>query len=628
MDRNVQKTGLVNLVSMVGVTVCLIMVALYAGSYTGRVTLLFAVLASLIAIVSYFQMRLEEREQLEQLEVDELSRSSKSSALFEGNEAEILPAKRARTQFERVMVPVFTVLLFLIEAIGCWMLNGFLRPDIILPIRDAMMSMSLFAMFGLALFLLGKYSAGLARLHSDRLLRPTASFMLLNAYLLFGVTAAIAGVQAGFENADVIVARLFAVLLGLITIETLISLVFEIYRPRTKGQASRVVYESRLVGFLAQPEGIFTTFAHALDYQFGFKVSETWFYKFLERALGWMLLAQGVVLIISSSFVFIEPTEEALLERFGRPVEGRAVLKPGFHVKLPWPMDRVHRFKTEQIQSFTVGIVQEEHEEEEHEETLVWTIAHGKEEYNMLVASSSENQVSSEDGQTVPPVSFLAVSMPVQFKVRSLQDWAYNHSDAPRLLESIAYRETAQYLVSIDILEIMAVGRENAALVLKDRIQKQADDLKMGIDIVYVGLQDIHPPVQASAAFEQSVGARQDIQTLILLSEAFRAKALPLVEASATNMLEQAIAYRHRVSTTTEAESLQFAGQLKAYSAAPEIYKLRGMLNAFAKGSADARKYVITTTNTTDVVQIDLEDKIRTDLLDVQLDTETSGSTQ
>ena len=75
-------------------------------------------------------------------------------------------------------------------------------------------------------------------------------------------------------------------------VETLVQLVLEIYRPRVKGKVERPLYESRLVGLLGQPEGLITTAAQALDYQFGFKVSETWFYRFFERALGWLLLLQ------------------------------------------------------------------------------------------------------------------------------------------------------------------------------------------------------------------------------------------------------------------------------------------------------------------------------------------------
>jgi len=66
--------------------------------------------------------------------------------------------------------------------------------------------------------------------------------------------------------------------------ETLISLVLEIYRPRVKGRIGPPLYESRTIGLLGQPEGIVSTVAHTLDYQFGFKVSETWFYSFCVNA--------------------------------------------------------------------------------------------------------------------------------------------------------------------------------------------------------------------------------------------------------------------------------------------------------------------------------------------------------
>ncbi len=115
-------------------------------------------------------------------------------------------------------------------------------------------------------------------------------------------------------------------MLGLVAVENLLTLVFEIYRPRVKGQAEHPLYESRLIGLLSQPGGLITTAAQALDYQFGFKVSETWFYRYLERALAWLILGQIVVLLLSTSFAFVEIGEHGLLERFGRPVAGSEML--------------------------------------------------------------------------------------------------------------------------------------------------------------------------------------------------------------------------------------------------------------------------------------------------------------
>src|SRR5205823_4015901 len=128
------------------------------------------------------------------------------------------------------------------------------------------------------LFLLGRFSVTIARLGNDRLLRPGASFLLAGAYICFFTALGIAGVKAELLTADLWIARIFCILLGVMAAEELLTLLLEIYRPRVKGQLARPLYDSRVIGLLAQPESLFTTAAQTLDYQFGFKVSETWFF--------------------------------------------------------------------------------------------------------------------------------------------------------------------------------------------------------------------------------------------------------------------------------------------------------------------------------------------------------------
>src|SRR5882672_2788549 len=177
--------------------------------------------------------------------------------------------------------------------------------------------MALFGLLALILFLIGRFSATIARLENHRLLRPSASYLLLGAYLCFFCAAAMAGLKSEFPKTDLYVARALVLVLGSVAAETLVALVFEIYRPRVKGKVGRPLYDSRLVGLLAQPEGLVATAAQTLDYQFGFKVSETWFYVLLKKAFKWMILLQLGALLLSTCVVFIDPGERALLERFG-----------------------------------------------------------------------------------------------------------------------------------------------------------------------------------------------------------------------------------------------------------------------------------------------------------------------
>ncbi|MBI3875069.1 MAG: hypothetical protein HY300_03720 [Verrucomicrobia bacterium] len=596
--------------------------ARYTNSLADEVGVVFLWLGFLVGAMSYFQMRLEAREAIEKLEMEELARSAQRTSIFETTDAESFPARRAREQFEKWFVPAFTLLLFLVQAgAAWWMWVHVFKPPVQEPQPYLVAMASVFVGCFFFLFIIGRFSASFARFEDQRLLRPGANYMLLSGYLCLASAASIALVHYGHEKFDLVIARVLCGILTLTAAETLINLVFEIYRPRVKGKAVRLLYDSRLVGLLGQPEGLFTTAAQAIDYQFGFKVSETWFYKFLERSLSRLILAQLGILLFSTCFVFIEPHEEALLERFGKPVAGREVLQPGPHFTYPWPVDRVYRFATKQIQTFNIGYVPDP--EKEKEKVVLWTVSHTKEEYNLMVASNERdtNTNSPAASQTVP-VNLLSVSIPVQYRIKDIVKWARNHADGAAMLEKLAGREVNRYLVSVDLIEIMSTGREHAAEELRDRIQKIADERELGVEVTFVGLRDIHPPIgqenaKGAEAFESVIGAEQEKAAKILTAEGSAAKTNALTSAEATRIHEEAVAFKLRRVTSAQAAAAQFADQIKAFNAAPIVYPERFYLQTIARATAGARKYVLAVTNTSEVYQLNLEDKIRQDLLDI-----------
>jgi len=621
MDRNIQKNGIINFFALLTTAVGGIYVAKVANSRAGEAGVIFLGLGALVTIVSWFQMRLETRERLEKLEFDELSRTKNASTLFNTEEAETFPARLAREQFERWLVPGFTIVLLALQGLAAgWLWRRVLTgpPDLA---SQSALAMAVYAFFALVLFMLGKYSGGIARLEHHRLLRPSASYLLLGAYLCFLATLTCAADEFGFPKVDTYAVRALCVILTLTALENLLTLTLEIYRPRRKGEVKHLLYDSRLIGLLGQPESLFTTAAQTLDYQFGFKVSDTAFYRSTEKYFPLLMWGQLLALFFSTSVVFIEPSEEALLERFGSPVAGRAVLQPGHHFKWPWPVDGVHRFRTREIQSLNIGYVPDP--EKENENTLLWTKAHYKEEFNLLVASREQETQSASlagDKKTVP-ANLLTLSIPVQFVVSDVLAWATNHANAEQLLEKMATREVVRYLVSVDLGEIMSTGRQQAAQTLQAAIQKRADEQKLGIKILFVGLQDIHPPVKVADAFEVVVGALQQKEARIQNAQGYLALTNALGEANAFRLVREAEAYQLNRTNAAAAQAAQFTNQITAFMASPEVYPQRAYYQTFARAAAGARKFVIAPTNTEDVVQFNLEDKVRKDLLDIQIPT-------
>ncbi|MDA0750679.1 MAG: protease modulator HflK [Verrucomicrobia bacterium] len=635
MERNTQKNGMVNMLGLLVACVVAAVIGKIAQSATSAVGAVFLGTGFLVAAISYFQMRLENREQLEKMEFEEIAKDRNRSALFEESGEDTFLARKAREQFERFFVPTFTALLGIGQAVAAYMLWNWL-PDALQPdLGKAPIVMVSFAALALILFMVGKYSAGVARMEKLRLLRPGGAYLLLGSVICVVVVISFAGGWFEFTKLDKLLAQIMVILLGLSTLETFVNLILEIYRPRTKAKAERTLYESRLVGLLGQPAGLVTTAAQALDYQFGFKVSDTWFYKFLEKALAWLVLFQLGMLMLSTTFVIIDPNELGLLERFGKPRTSGAVLEPGLHFKLPWPMDKVYRHPAKELRSFNVGYEmyatpegEDDHGDggrsNDQQRTLLWTASHYDEELNFLVASSEQLSSGDDSGDSqAVPVNFLTAAVPVQYIVKDFEAWYYNHTDPATLLKSIGNREVVRYLVNVDLIEIMSTGRLAAAEALKNNIQDRADNLGLGVEIIFVGLQDIHPPVgdkmtPVAASFEDVIGAEQEMEAKILAAEGYAAEIVPKSRGEAAELVAAAQGANYERILTSEARAKQFKDMMIAYDSAPDVFKQRKYYDTIANSLTNVRKYIIGPEQVDETFMLNLEDNIRYDLLDAR----------
>lgn len=616
MERNIKKIGLLNFVVLLLAGGISYVLARYCNSVSGQVAGVFFGVGALVALISFFQSGLEEKERVEKLEFDEISREKNAASLF-STDAETFPARKSREQFERFFLPGITVLLFIIEVGSAFYLWRWLDRAIILPPNQPFIALALYAVLALVLFLLGKYSANIARFEKERLLRPGASFLVLGAYLCGLIVVALAVIYFGHERADYFLAKGLAVLLGLAAVELLLNLILEIYRPRVRGKQQRLVYESRLLGLMAQPEGIFTTAAHALDYQFGFKVSDTWFYRFMEKALAWLILIQVLVLVFSTCFVFIEPGEEGLLERWGKPAAAGNILKPGLHLKMPWPISKVYRFQTEKIQSFRVGMAADE----DHGKVITWNVKHEDEPLNLMVASRESGPAGDTNAIGGVPVDLLTVGIPVQYQISDVLSYAYKHIEAGELLQRIAMREVVRYLLGVDLFDILSKGKAKAATDLQNAIQMEADARELGVKIVFVGLEDIHPPQKVAAAFENVVGAQQESEAKIREAEGYAIRMVGMALGQAEQIVRLADANRLQKVAVAQGQAERFKHQMTAYEASTNVYMARARLQALIQNSTNVRFIVNTMTNSQDVFQIDLEEKITPDISDIPIPT-------
>jgi len=187
------------------------------------------------------------------------------------------------------------------------------------------------------------------------------------------------------------------------------------------------------------------------------------------------------------------------------------------------------------------------------------------------------------------------------------------------LLQDLATREVVHYFAGVDLNDLLSHLRQEAAQELSTRIQAAANEHRLGAKIIFTGVQDIHPPVKVAEDYEKVVAAAQQkiADTNNAVAASVRTNALAGAQAFAA--VNQAEAARRQTELSAFARAALFTNQLAAYAAAPSVFRQRAYYQMFPEATANTRKYILLVTNTRDVIIFDLEDKIREDLLNLNV---------
>ncbi|MBQ9789630.1 MAG: hypothetical protein IJW31_08560 [Lentisphaeria bacterium] len=496
----------------------------------------------------------------------------------------------------------------------------------------------------------GAFFSGQSRVSVFRYLKAVGSYL----YVAFGVML-LCCIGELAENYDVLawygnVGRMIIfVVSGILGVELIINFIIEFYRPRTM-EENRPIFESKLLSIFTEPGGVMRNIAEALDYQFGWKVSGTGLYSFIEKALFPLIVVWLLILWCFTSIHAVKIGELGVREEFGKVVKDE-LLQPGIYFTKPWPFGKIRTFSNKEIKQIFIGHNPnaESHEEEEEEDdghghshgekkpkapegprfVVTWTEAHthGDEEeaYFLLPSQSSQN---AQDKST-SAVDLLAFSIPIQYRVRpdGIFDYAYLNSNPDDTLQKLSEEVVINYLASATLRDFIAVKRTEAENAIMKKIQTKADAAKLGIEIVSVNLTEVHPPMtnNTSAAFHEDRIAQEQAAAAILNARIYSDTILPQAEIKALQITEEALSYREATEKIAVAESSRFETQLKTYQVMPQMFILNSYLAFLEQDCKDIRKFVLSRLFKNAVFEMNFEEKGALDLIDMDLDALSQG---
>ncbi len=627
-----------------GISVVLWLVTVVIGSYWARSFLISIIslpltTAAVFNLLAWWRARLVRLENEEAADYARFESEYDRADLIEGNKADLKLAANARDALDRYFIPGFSLLFGLaLSALSIRYLSSYDSTIASSINRDSLGITGVALLMSLSCLLAGSYFGGVSSVDGQRWLRPAAGWLRFAAvlYFLSATILLIDSLHSGrWEGRS---ATAVAYLISLFGIEIVLAVLVEFYRPRGAKGGERPLFESRILGVLTDPGGIAANIAYALDYQFGFKVSESWFYRFAERTLIPYALLGLIAFYMLDCFVVVRTSDVALRERFGKPIT-RTVLQPGLYLKLPRPFEYIRRFPVKEINKVMVGFkddstidsthatVNPNGSHDFHNRVILWNEAHYESETSFLVASSVpadgnliiDGDRGSSLGSAIAPVNLLAATIPVYYRIdeNRLLDYAYNYDQPREVIERVAHRELVRYLASVDFFDIIGAGRLASKFELERRIRAAVSqcDPPIGVSIEFVGLMGVHPSVEVAENFQNVVAAEEQKSSTIIQANNYRATMLNMSRAERDRLTLEAEGYSIRKKRVSSGEAALFQQQLSSYQVAPGVYRLRRFLEILEKGTADLQQYIMAS-DSKRIYVVDLQEKLRPDLLE------------
>jgi len=556
------------------------------------------------------------RESLEKEEVEELTK--REGRMFQDDETAVLVSRSRLRLTEKWIVPILGFLILSSLIYVSLRTIYFFRGR---PLEYEASLAICFPLIGLtfAVFVFSRYILGMSREKQLGDLSAIGTYLGVNALFTFLIALSIALRTFGIIRVEWFIFYTLCLLFIAVGLEYLLNILVSFYQ--TAGSKKRMLFDSRIYYFLSTPEEVIPSFSEIVDLQFGFRITQTWFYQFIKNRIVPLFMLWAFLLYLLTSIVIIQPHEKAFIEFLGSPVtdeQGEPELfGPGLHFKFPFPIGKMKIYDVDRIKRVRVGV------EGNEGERVLWTERHYTEEFNWIIAS--RETALGVDGAGTVPINFLSGAIWVYYKIdpELLFDYAYKHSAPEKVLDGIVYNQFTKMVMNIDFFDILHANRLSLSNLLEERVQEAADKENLGVEVVSVSFEGIHPPIAVAPYFQKVVGAMEKKEAKILTAEAYSNRELTLADYTASTIKVEADTYKIVRAWESEARGEEFKKKLEAYRENPLIFKYRYYLKSLDNALAAPKKYIVISPDSDrDVIIMDMQKGSLPDIFPLGLEAE------
>ncbi|WP_073655387.1 protease modulator HflK [Pseudomonas aeruginosa] len=357
--------------------------------------------------------------------------------------------------------------------------------------------------------------------------------------------------------------------------------------------APRLVATSLLADLLRWPPRPLQRLQHELHQRFGIDLRQVWAFGFMRRAF---LPVLAVVLLsgwLLSGVREIGMDARGVYERFGKPV---AVLGPGLHLGLPWPLGRVLAVENGVVHELATSVAAGDGGAEPlapaegpapDSANRLWDASHVSEKSQVIASLADRRQ------------SFQIVNMDVRIVYRIALDDAsalaatYRSADVPTLVRSTASRVLVHAFASRTLDEVLGEQRAGLAEQIGQAVQADLDRLGSGVEVLGAAVEAIHPPAGAANAYHAVQAAQITAQALIARERGQAAAQRNEAQLQASVEHDRASAQARETLAAAQAADRRFAAEREGYADAGQAFLLEAYYRQLGRGLGKANLLLI-----------------------------------
>ncbi|WP_345797713.1 FtsH protease activity modulator HflK [Castellaniella sp. MT123] len=290
-----------------------------------------------------------------------------------------------------------------------------------------------------------------------------------------------------------------------------------------------------------------------------------------------LVIIAAILLWLASGFMVVQEGQVGVVTRFGKYTR---TLTPGLQWRMPYPIEASQDVNIAQLRTFEVGF-----------------------------RGSSRNKVLPESLMLTNDENIVDVQFVVQYRLRAdgAPAYLFNTSQPDESVRQAAETAMREIVGRKPMDFVLYSGRTEVASEVHTLAQSILDRYETGIQISTVAIQNVQPPEQVQAAFDDAVKAGQDRERQINEGNAYASQVIPEAEGQSARMVQEAEGYSAKVIGQAQGDTSRFDSVVTEYTKAPAITRERMYLETMQNILSDSAKVMVDVPSSSNMLYLPLD---------------------